>query len=168
MARPYPRRAGAENIRNLRHTTVGIAKRLMGGAGAVTYRDPESVVQQFRAAQILGRIEADGLLPEGEASKTMGNIVKVAFARAPGVDQSGLRARLVWEAKDSRAAREIQRENAATAVRWAAMGLIKANANRDKTLEAARNAAGDVLTDAEILPILAKEWNRIHKNRGRK
>lgn len=134
----------------------------------MAYKDPPAVENQFRAAQELGRMEADGLLPDGEAAKTMGTIVKVAFTNAPLVDQSGLRARLVWAASDARKARETQRENAITAVRWATMGLIKKNAPRDETLEAARKAADGVLTEAEILPILAEEWDRTHKRRGRK
>ena len=134
----------------------------------MSYKDPPSVDKQFRAAQMLGKMQADGALPDGEASKTLGTIIKVAFANAHHVDPSGLRARLVWAAKDAKHGRATQRANAETAVRWATTGMIKANAPRADTLDAARKAAGDVLTDAEILPILADEWNRIHNRRGRK
>lgn len=134
----------------------------------MSYKDPPSVENQFRAAETLGKMDADGVLPPGEASKTMGTIVKVAFANAPHVDESGLRARLVWAASDAKKARETQRANAETAVRWATMALIKRNAPRDEILDAARRAASGVLTDAEIIPILAEEWDRIHKRRGRK
>lgn len=134
----------------------------------MSYKDPPSVDKQFRAAHMLGQMQADGALPDGEASKTLGTIVKVAFANAPHADQSGLRARLVWAAKDAMHARETQRANAETAVRWATMGLIKRGAPRDEVIEAARRAAASVLTDAEILPILADEWDRFHKRRGRK
>ena len=134
----------------------------------MSYKDPPSVENQFRAAETLGKRDADGVLPQGEASKTMGTIVKVAFANAPHVDESGLRARLVWAASDAKKARETQRANAETAVRWATMALIKRNAPRDEILDAARRAASGVLTDAEIIPILAEEWDRIHKRRGRK
>lgn len=134
----------------------------------MSYKDPPSVENQFRAAETLGKMDADGVLPQGEASKTMGTIVKVAFANAPHVDESGLRARLVWAASDAKKARETQRANAEIAVRWATMALIKRNAPRDEILDAARRAASGVLTDAEMIPILAEEWDRIHKRRGRK
>lgn len=132
------------------------------------HRHPNDPPTQHDAAERLGEMVADGLLSEAEAGKTMAVIVRVAFANAPNVDRHGLRARLVWSAKDSRKARETQRANAITAVRWATMGLIKANAHRDKILDAARKAAGDVLNDTELMPILAEEWDRFHKRRGRK
>lgn len=132
------------------------------------HRHPSDPPAQHDAAEKLGVMIADGLLSEEEGRKTMGTIVKVAFGNAPNVDQSGLRARLVWSARDARKAREMQRANAMIAVRWATMGMIKANAPKAATLEAAHKAAGGVLTEAEIMPILAEEWDRFHRRRGRK
>lgn len=132
------------------------------------HRHPNDPPNQHDAAERLGEMVADGLLSEFEAGKTMAVIVKVAFANAPNVDRNGLRARLVWSAKDARHARERQRANADTAIRWACRPMIAAKADRTAILEAARKAGGDILTDAEILPILAEEWDRAHKRRGRK
>lgn len=131
-------------------------------------RHPLDPPAQHHAAETLGAMVADGLISEQEARKTMAVIVRVAFKNAPNVDRNGLRARLVWSARDSRAARETARANAQTAVRWACRPLIQAKAPKDTTMAAARKAAGAVLTDAEILPILAEEWDRAHKRRGRK
>lgn len=132
------------------------------------HRHPLDPPNQHDAAEKLGAMVADGLISEEEAGKTMAVIVRVAFQSAPDVDRKGLRTRLVWSARDSRHARERQRANAETAIRWACRPLIQAKAARDATLEAARKAGGDVLTDDEILPILAEEWDRAHKRRGRK
>ena len=132
------------------------------------HRHPNDPPAQHDAAEKLGRMKADGLLPEGEASKTMAAIVRDAFKHAPDAHRHGLRMRLVWSARDAQAARHHERDNVRTAVRWAARPLIQAKASREATLDAARKAAGDVLTDAEIMPILADEWERAHRSRGRK
>ncbi len=62
---------------------------------------------QHRAADMLGRMEANGLLPPGEAAKTMAAIVREACRNAPTVDPIGLRTRLVWTARDARHAEEL-------------------------------------------------------------
>jgi transcription initiation factor TFIIIB Brf1 subunit/transcription initiation factor TFIIB len=132
------------------------------------HRHPQDPPAQHDAAEKLGAMVADGLITEQEAQKTMAVIVRVAFQNAPTVDRKGLRTRLVWSARDSRHARETARANAQMAVRWACRPLIQSKAPKAATLEAARKAAGTVLTDAELLPILAEEWDRAHRRRGRK
>ena len=134
----------------------------------MTHRHPNDPQAQHHAAETLGRMEADGLLPEGEANKTLATIIRTARANAPNVDAKSLRARLVWSARDARLDRHQQRANAATAVRWASRPLIDAKAAPDVIWQAGKRAAGDALTDAEVRSILAEEWNRAHKRRGRK
>lgn len=70
----------------------------------MTYRHNMDPPAQHDAAQALGKAVARGAVTEVEAAKTMGVIVRLAFAAAPEVDRSGLRARLVWTAKDTREA----------------------------------------------------------------
>lgn len=127
--------------------------------------DPKA---QHEAAERLGRMVADGQLSEESAAQVMGEIVRVAQEQAPNADASGLRMRLVHSATDARRDRLRARENALTAVRWAARPLVVAGATREAIMDAARKAAGDVLTDAELLPILADEWERAHGRRGRR
>ena len=74
----------------------------------MTHRHPLDPPNQHHAAETLGRMEADGLLPEGEAAKTMAAIVKEARKNAPTVDPKGLRARLVWSARDAKEARTLE------------------------------------------------------------
>lgn len=123
---------------------------------------------QHDAAERLGEMVADGSIPEAEAGKAMATIVKIAIQEAPNVDRIGLRTRLVWSAKDARHARERQRANAETAVRWATRDMIASNAPPADTFVAAQKAAGDILTADQIRRILADEWDRAHRRRGRK
>ena len=126
---------------------------------------PSDPKAQHEAAERLGRMVADGLISEESAAQVMGEIVRVAQEQSPNADANGLRARLVWSAADARRDRMRARENAPTAVRWACRPLILAKAAKDVTLQAARKAAGDLMTDAEIMPILADEWDRAHRKR---
>lgn len=62
---------------------------------------------QHRAAEMLGRMEANGQLPPGEAAKTMGAIFRAAREAAPNVNPSGLRMRLIHSARDAKHAEEL-------------------------------------------------------------
>lgn len=62
---------------------------------------------QHRAAEMLGRMEANGLLPPGEAARTMGAILREARKNAPNIDPRGLRVRLIHSARDARHAEEL-------------------------------------------------------------
>lgn len=62
---------------------------------------------QHRAAEMLGRMEANGQLPPGEGAKTLAAIVRAARQAAPEVDASGLRMRLIHTARDARRAEEL-------------------------------------------------------------
>lgn len=95
----------------------------------------------------------------------MAAIVKAAFKAAPNVDRSGLRARMVWSARDAQNARTRERDNAIMSVRWAARPMIAAKKPPADIMAAARLAGGDMMQDHEILPILADEWNRAHMGR---
>jgi len=123
--------------------------------------------RQHEAAFVLGRMEADGLLPAGEAARTMKAIVRVARQNAPDIDAKGLRMRLVHSARDAYHSRVLDRQNVETAVRWAARPLIKHQAPANIIMEAAMRAAGDLLTEPELRVILADEWDRQHR-RGRR
>ena len=133
----------------------------------MTHRDPDSTKPQFQAATTLGRMVADGQISPESAAKVMGIIVNAAAENAPQVDRAGLRMRLVHAAKDATQARTLARGNVETAVRWAARPMIAANAPPAETIQAARKAAGDLLTEARLKQILADEWDRAHRRRGR-
>jgi len=130
-------------------------------------RHPKDPPAQHDAAEALGRMEADGLLPHGEAAQTLRVIVATAQRNAPDVDRKGLRTRLVWSARDARAERQRQRDNVHTAVRWATAKLIETHAPPALILEAAKRAAGDLMSEPELLAFLAREWDRHHSRKRR-
>jgi len=130
-------------------------------------RHPRDPAAQHEAAATLGRMEADGLLPPGEAAQTLRVIVQTAQRNAPDVDAKGLQARLVWSARDARADRQRQRDNVHTAVRWATTTLIEQHALPELVLEAARRAAGDLMGEPELMAFLAREWDRLHGRKRR-
>ena len=130
-------------------------------------RHPLDPTAQHDAAVTLGRADADGLLPPGEAPKIMRAIVNAAFRIAPLCDKTGLRTRLVWAARDARRDRINQRANTETAIRWATRAMIQGNALPELVMEAARRAAGTVMIDHEIRAILSNEWIRARR-KGRK
>ena len=128
-------------------------------------RQPRDPAAQHEAAATLGRMEADGLLPPGEAAQTLRVIVQTAQRNAPDVDAKGLRARLVWSARDARADRQRQRDNVHTAVRWAVRGMFAAKASAADIEATAHKANGNILTRDELVVILREEMKRAQKTR---
>ena len=92
---------------------------------------------QHRAAALLGRLAAQGLIDSNEALPAL---LDAAFQAAPSVDRSGLRARLAHRLADSRAAWESARRRAAFAIRSALAPLIAARAQRAALFAAADDA----------------------------
>ncbi len=130
-------------------------------------RHPLDPTAQHEAAAALGKSEADGALPPGEADAAMRVIINAAYANAPAVDRRGLQMRLAWSARDAMADRRRQRDNAATAIRWAVRPLIQSGSGKGDIEAAAAQANGDVLPWAEIVPILKAEWIAAHNKRRR-
>jgi len=112
-------------------------------------------------------MEADGLLPPGEAAQTLRVIVQTAQRNAPDVDARGLRARLVWSARDAREDRQRQRRNLHIALRWATTKLIEQHAPPDMVMQAALRAAGDLMAGPELMAFLEQEWDRQHGRKRR-
>ena len=130
-------------------------------------RHPRDPAAQHEAAATLGRMEADGLLPPGEAAQTLRVIVQTAQRNAPDVDARGLRARLVWSARDAREDRQRQRRNLHIALRWATTKLIEQHAPPDMVMQAALRAAGDLMAGPELMAFLEQEWDRQHGRKRR-
>lgn len=125
-------------------------------------RDPAT---QQRAAQMLGRMDADGQLPPDEVAKTFDAIVDAATKAAPQMDKMGLRLRLAWSARDAKHARTLQRDNVRTAILWATRDMIADNAAPQDVIATAMKAADGILTETAVRAILADEWNRQHGRR---
>jgi hypothetical protein len=106
-------------------------------------RHPLDPPAQHRAAALLGRLAAQGLIDTNEALPAL---LDAAFCAAPSVDRSGLRARLAHRLADSRAAWEAARSRAAFAIHSALAPLIAARASR-----AALFAAADEVDRAQAL-----------------
>jgi hypothetical protein len=100
-------------------------------------RHPLDPPAQHRAAALLGRLAAQGLIDTNEALPAL---LDAAFRAAPFVDRSGLRARLAHRLADSRAAWESARRRAAFAIRSALTPLIAARAPRAALFAAADEA----------------------------
>ncbi len=121
---------------------------------------------QEEAAAVLGRLDAEGLLPPGEAAATLRVIVNTAYAANPAADRRGIRCRLVWAARDARHARAMEIDRAANAVRWAVRPLFRIRASRRKITDAARDAAAGALPADTIEAILLGELRRATARRG--
>lgn len=131
-------------------------------------RHPLDPAAQHDAAATLGRMDADGLFPPGEAASTLRVIVNTAYANAPTADRRGLRTRLVWSARDAAVERRRQRDNAETAIRWAVRPLIQVGAGKDEIEQAAAKANADVLAWGDVVLILKAEWIAAHSRRRRR
>jgi hypothetical protein len=51
------------------------------------------------------------------------------------------------------------------AVRQAVRAAIQSGAGRDRILAAAREAGAGLLTDKQLIPICAEEWDNLYKRR---
>jgi hypothetical protein len=103
------------------------------------------------AAVCFGRLQASCLLDAGEAE----SVLCAAAARAPGVDRSGLQARLMHVLSDSRDHWTARRDRAIARVRQAVAPLLAAWAPAAGVLRAAADAAGVDLEAGEAAAIAA-------------
>ena len=103
------------------------------------------------AADAFGRLLAMGLLDDDEANAALREIA----ARAPGVDHSGLQARLMHALADSRGEWTLRRDRAIARVHRAVAPLLTTWAPARAVLRAAGAAAGDDLQPGEAAAIAA-------------
>lgn len=85
------------------------------------------------------------------------------------IDDTAARTRGYMDVLRARAERQQQADsNTRWAIRWAARGLMQDGATPQAIEEAAMKANGSALPRAEVLAVLADEWDRVHGPARRK
>lgn len=119
-------------------------------------RHPLDPPGPHRAAPVLGRLVADGLLPRDWALDAL--MHAAARLRTPGACAVGLRCRLTWKLDDAAWAHGLLRERVARAVRRAVVAPVLARAPRAALLARADAADPDgVLRPRDRLALVETE-----------
>lgn len=71
------------------------------------HRTDPRTLKQYEAAEVLGAMSARGDISQQDAQLTLGLVVRLAAEKAPDMCPRGLRARLVWAAKDAASAERL-------------------------------------------------------------
>jgi polyhydroxyalkanoate synthesis regulator phasin len=131
---------------------------------------------QYRAASVLGRLVAEGLLSDDAARECLVEVIARAVQRAPEAHPDGVRMRLHWTMSDARRATELDAHEeerridrahardieanalrASAAIRAAVVPLIAARTPRAELTLAAYRAANGRLTAADTEAVVADE-----------